>query len=414
MVDSNYSTDPRPLTRKELAEFLPSQRAIRAFEKLFDLVPQDLVELYALVEAALLESGTANANAVAALYQIKKAIDNQAVDRAIPASNKPKIDYIDFNSVVPHASKVGRLVWNADEDTLNLHHEGNVTLQVGLEEYSRVTNNQAYDFSNGEVVGLSYPTASTVDLFIADGSIPSLFVIGIATQDILAGETGRITVRGNVNGIDTTGTPYGETWAAGDILYASTTVAGGLTNSKPTAPDLCIPVALVLVVHATLGVITVRPTIEQDFFYGSFLRLADATVSAANTATALQWDTVRIEYGVELDGGNPSRIYCRQSGLYKFAVALQLTSSSASQKNVWIWFRKNGTDIANTATITTLETNNSNNAPSKTLTFSMEKDDYIEVYWAADNTNVTMNFTAATAFSPATAAAFLEVTQEHL
>lgn len=33
--------DPRPLTRNELAEFLPSQRAIRAFEKLFDLVPDE-------------------------------------------------------------------------------------------------------------------------------------------------------------------------------------------------------------------------------------------------------------------------------------------------------------------------------------------------------------------------------------
>jgi len=414
MVDTNYDTDPRPLTRKELAEFLPSQRAIRAFEKLFDLIPIDVVELFALVEAALLESGTANANAVAALGQIKKAIQNVSVGPDLKPTQKPKIDYLDFNPTVRHVDKVRRMVWNDDQDTLNLHHTGGVSLQVGLEEYSRVTNNQAYDFDNGEVVGLGLTTPSDVDLFIADGSFPSIYVIGICTQDILQGETGRLTVRGQVNGINTTGSLYGETWAVGDILYASPTIAGGMTNAKPTAPDLCIPVALVLVAHATLGAITVRPTIEQDFFYGSFLRLTDATVSAANTATALEWDTIRIEYGVELDGGNPSRIYCRQSGLYKFAVALQLTSGSASQKNIWIWFRKNGTDIANTATITTLETNNSNNAPSKTLTFSMDKDDYIEIFWAADSTNVTMNFTPATAFSPATAAAFLEVTQEHL
>ena len=35
--------DPRPLTRSELAKFLPDQRAIRAFEKLFDLVPDEFL-----------------------------------------------------------------------------------------------------------------------------------------------------------------------------------------------------------------------------------------------------------------------------------------------------------------------------------------------------------------------------------
>jgi len=46
--------DPRPLSRTELAEFLPTQRAIRAFEKLFDLVPPELEELLLLAETSLL------------------------------------------------------------------------------------------------------------------------------------------------------------------------------------------------------------------------------------------------------------------------------------------------------------------------------------------------------------------------
>lgn len=43
--------DPRPLTREELARFLPNQRAIRAFEKLFDLIPDDLESLEVLISA---------------------------------------------------------------------------------------------------------------------------------------------------------------------------------------------------------------------------------------------------------------------------------------------------------------------------------------------------------------------------
>lgn len=43
--------DPKPLTRKELSEFLPSQRAIRAFEKLFDLIPSSLDTFTAAIAA---------------------------------------------------------------------------------------------------------------------------------------------------------------------------------------------------------------------------------------------------------------------------------------------------------------------------------------------------------------------------
>lgn len=51
--------DPRPLTRQELAEFLPSQRAVRAFEKLFDLVPLELGDVLLLAEEALVLAAAA-------------------------------------------------------------------------------------------------------------------------------------------------------------------------------------------------------------------------------------------------------------------------------------------------------------------------------------------------------------------
>lgn len=55
--------DPRPLTRRELSEFLPSQRAIRAFEKLFDLIPSDIIELLAQIDAARNEAASAQSSA---------------------------------------------------------------------------------------------------------------------------------------------------------------------------------------------------------------------------------------------------------------------------------------------------------------------------------------------------------------
>lgn len=36
-------SDPKPLTRQELAEFLPGLREIRAFEQLFKVIPSELI-----------------------------------------------------------------------------------------------------------------------------------------------------------------------------------------------------------------------------------------------------------------------------------------------------------------------------------------------------------------------------------
>lgn len=69
------ASDPRPLTRDELAKFLPTQRAIRAFEKLFELVPGDFETLAILVQEVSVEAGSADARAQQALDSISRLAD---------------------------------------------------------------------------------------------------------------------------------------------------------------------------------------------------------------------------------------------------------------------------------------------------------------------------------------------------
>lgn len=67
------SYEPQPLTRKELAEFLPSQRAIRAFEILLKMLPNlDGVELAAGDARAMSEE------ALAAIARLSAAIEGLA------------------------------------------------------------------------------------------------------------------------------------------------------------------------------------------------------------------------------------------------------------------------------------------------------------------------------------------------
>lgn len=400
-------TDPRPLTRADLAKFLPDQRAIRAFEKLFDIIPSDIERLYAQIEEASLDANSANSKAVSALAVLtllKTQLELQ--DQVAPPEHVRSValDYVDLRKFAPHAHKVGRIAWNEQEDTINIHHEGGVVQQVGEELYERMaTNNLGVQINNGECIGLA-GSGTDIAKFIADGTYPSLYIIGIATQNIPSGEAGRITVWGRVRDIDTSG------WAVGDVLYVSTTTAGGLTNVKPTAPNLSIPIAVVLVSHATSGVIFVRPTIEQQLYYGAFTKTVDASPAAINTAYAITFDTTEASNGISI-GTPTSRIVADNSGLYSFSVSFQLVSGSASVKNVWLWFRKNGVDIANSAMKVSLDSGTAVKAPSRSLFFSLAAGDYMELMWAADDTNVTLDALASTAFAPAAPACVLTVEQ---
>jgi len=280
--------------------------------------------------------------------------------------------------------------------------------QASLETFTRVQNSTGSTLAKGTVVGFAGVGAAnllSVSAYLADGATPSLYILGVLDETIPnSGATGLACVWGPVSNIDTSA------FNVGDILYASPTVAGGFTSVKPTAPDNVIPVAAVLVKSATAGVIFVRPTIEQQKYYGEFTKTSDQTPAATNTAYALTFDNTETAEGVSI-GSPASRIVVAQSGLYQFDATIQISSSNSSDKNVWAWFRKNGTDIANTARIVTINVNGGYVPVTLSEFFSLADNDYIEIMFAASNTAITVDNVAATAFAPAAPAVVLSVTQ---
>jgi hypothetical protein len=290
-----------------------------------------------------------------------------------------------------------------------------VVQQIGLEYYARVENATGVTIPNGSVVGFAGVSANnviSVTPYLADGSTSSLYILGVLTHDLPnSGEVGYCTVWGHVRGMDTSA------FSVGDILYASPTVAGGFTATKPTAPDNVIPVAAVLAVDATDGEIFVRPTVEQQQYYGEFTKTAASTAPAsANTSYAISWDNTEIANGVSIVSS--SQITVAESGLYQFDVTLQLSSGSSSDKVVRFWFKKNGTNIANTTRIITVNINNGFSPVSMVDFFSLAAGDYIELWWQSDSTNVALVTDAAGGTAPndypAAPAGIIAVTQTQL
>jgi hypothetical protein len=406
--------DPVALNRNQIAAFVGNDPAsIRAIERLFkvagDLVPADIVLLKSLIRENALAAGVADGKAETALSVATVAERLAALAATAPAPvSGDSIDYIDLNAQAPHVSRIRRLVWDDQDQTLAVGMDYDVVQQVGMEYFARVENATSSTIPNGAVVGFAgvgLGNVLSVAPFIADASIPSLYVLGVMTHDLPnGGDVGYCTVWGHVRGLDTSA------FAVGDVLYASPTTPGGFTNVKPTAPDFAIPVAAVLFSDATDGEIFVRPIVEQQQYYGVFEKTDSQTPSAINTENLITFTGTQISNTVSI-GTPASRIVVPESGLYQFGAQVQLTSGSSSDKNVWVWFKKNGTTIPNSARIVTININGGFVPVSLVEVISLDANDYVEIAFAASSTNVTISTVAATAFAPAAPAVLLEVTQ---
>ena len=145
----------------------------------------------------------------------------------------------------------GKMWWN-DTGTLNIGMGGSagsfITQQVGEEFF---VYGKATSAISDTALQLVYKTgtigASGVLKFAPTvaGITNADLLLGIATEDIALNGFGRITSSGIVRGIDTTGTIYGEVWADNDAIWYNP-VTGGLTKTKPSAPNLKVEVGTVI------------------------------------------------------------------------------------------------------------------------------------------------------------------------
>jgi len=142
---------------------------------------------------------------------------------------------------------------------------GSVVLKNGVDLVARVVNKvtpnatltkaayQAVRISGaqGQRLAVAYAQANN-DNNSAD-------TIGIVCETIATNQEGFILTVGQLEGINTTGSLQGETWADGDVLYLSPTTAGRLTNIKPTgATGHIVVMGYVEYAHAIHGKIYVK------------------------------------------------------------------------------------------------------------------------------------------------------------
>lgn len=185
------------------------------------------------------------------------------LDINMDGNDLTNVGSIDFDITPANAGAVARLKWNDTDGTLDLGLKGgNVTLQVGEEVVARVVNKTGGNLTQAGYAVVRVDDAQgqrlAVDFAQADTAANARGTLGVVTENIAVNQEGFITLVGQVREIDTTGALQGETWADGDELWLSPTVAGGLTNIRPTAPLFKVSIGYVEYAHQNHGKIYVR------------------------------------------------------------------------------------------------------------------------------------------------------------
>lgn len=82
-----------------------------------------------------------------------------------------------------------------------------------------------------------------------------------------------------------------------------------------------------------------------EFPYGAFSSTANTTFTA-NTPKVITINTTDYDNGFTLASNKVTAAY---NGLYNIQFSLQFVNEDVQAHNTWVWLRKNGTDIAGTA-----------------------------------------------------------------
>lgn len=215
-------------------------------------------------------------------FRIKRGL---VVGTNVHISNSiTSVQSIQFDNTTNNYSAArGELYWNSEDLTLDLN-TGGTKLQIGQEQYYRIKNQTGNTIFNGQAVMANGALGSSGrilgSLARADGTFPSKFFMGIASEDISNGDDGFVTEFGLVRGIDT------GMFSDADVLYVDPSVPGGLTNTAPAAPNNIITAALVVHSSNTVGSVMVRPS-----FSTKLQELEDVILDQSRDKSILQWSS---------------------------------------------------------------------------------------------------------------------------
>lgn len=136
------------------------------------------------------------------------------------------------------------------------------------------------------------------------------------------------------------------------------------------------------------------------FPYGAFSSDQSQTTTA-NTATLMTLNTTDFANGVSI---NSSKITVENAGIYNLQFSAQFQNANVALQDVYIWLRQGNdgggsSDITGSTGFVSIPNSHGGTDGHAIVGWnyflSMNKDDYVEIYWSTTSANVSIQYYAA-------------------
>lgn len=139
--------------------------------------------------------------------------------------------------------------------------------------------------------------------------------------------------------------------------------------------------------------------------YGAFQSTVDQTAAAANTAYAMTLNTTDYANGVSV--ASSSRITVADSGIWNLQWSGQFENLDSQDHDVRVWLKINGTVVVGSTGFFSVPSKhgsvNGHAIVGWNYFLSLNANDYVELFWETDSTQVSIQAYAAAGNYPSTA-----------
>lgn len=186
------------------------------------------------------------------------------------------------------------------------------------------------------------------------------------------------------------GTPrLGRKPAPGELLVGNTTGnfllgGGALDNTAVTQPAVDGP---------NMELISVGGVLQYGFagFFGSFYDTTNQSNAGATSENLISCDSTYVNYGITCvtNGTKNTRFTAAHNGTYNLQFSCVFYQNNASAADIYIWFKKNGTNITQSNTRYTIG-GKARVVAAWNFMYQLVSTDYIEIAWSSSDTQVSI------------------------
>lgn len=193
-----------------------------------------------------------------------------------------------------------------------------------------------------------------------------------------------------------------------DIVTLSSAIQDNTLALGAAQDQAEVSSAILRMADTVQGLATAPPIVpDKRRVYGTFYDINTQTAAAINTAYTVSLSNTDQSFGVYLSG---TQIKVAQDGFYNFQHSVQIDKTTAGKGLFQLWYAKNGTNVAESATRVRIAGGGSETVAAWNYVFKLAANDYIEYKWAVDDTGVQIARFAAAAPVPGIPSVIVTVT----